>query len=351
MFDFGTLITDRTLDDVLYLSALLSKPFPDWTEEEREAFNTGALKGGYCWTDLNRVTSCMEYLDEELRKLGYDSGYVSTMEPWDKNGAPTKSDLSLYLSNVSKIRSIFEIVEKNSDPLPDGKNLTADQANNIEKILGLTSDTVDGIKKTFPRSGVYYSNGVLYLPDQSYGWEIVQEPKQVETLVYTGGEISPNWGVDTDKFVITGGSAVDSGDYVAAFKPKEGYKWPDESTAAKSFPWRMEKAQGVLSVPPTLTMNKQNWQDTIEIQYNGDGEVSASASNAGVIINVSGNVVSVMSVLIGETTITVSATEGRNYTAPGSAQCVITVTDIILSEPASGTQYSGAVRYIPDIYR
>lgn len=75
-FDFSTLITDRTSADVSALSELMAKKLETWTPEELEKFNNGMLKGGYWWTDLNRVTACMEYLDEELRELGYKTGYV-----------------------------------------------------------------------------------------------------------------------------------------------------------------------------------------------------------------------------------------------------------------------------------
>ena len=75
-FDFSTLITDRTNADVSTLSALMEKKLDTWTLEELENFNNGMLKGGYWWTDLNRVTACMEYLDAELRELGYETGYV-----------------------------------------------------------------------------------------------------------------------------------------------------------------------------------------------------------------------------------------------------------------------------------
>ena len=75
-FDFSTLITDRSEMDIRSLQALLRKPLSKWTEEELKAYNGGAMKGGYWWTDLNRVSACMEYLDAELRKIGYESGYV-----------------------------------------------------------------------------------------------------------------------------------------------------------------------------------------------------------------------------------------------------------------------------------
>ena len=46
------------------------------TEEELAAYNGGAMKGGYWWTDLNRVSACMEYLNEQLRSMGYETGYI-----------------------------------------------------------------------------------------------------------------------------------------------------------------------------------------------------------------------------------------------------------------------------------
>lgn len=74
-FDFSTLITDRTNADVSALSALMAKKLDTWTQEELENFNNGMLKGGYWWTDLNRVTACMEYINLELQDLGYKTGY------------------------------------------------------------------------------------------------------------------------------------------------------------------------------------------------------------------------------------------------------------------------------------
>lgn len=74
-FDFSTLITDRSQADVSALSALMAKKLDEWTDEEREKFNNGMLKGGYWWTDLNRVTACMEYINRELKELGYETGY------------------------------------------------------------------------------------------------------------------------------------------------------------------------------------------------------------------------------------------------------------------------------------
>lgn len=65
-FDFSTLITDRTQKDV----------------------DGKTAKGFYNASDLNRVTACMEYLDEELRKLGYESGYKPVVvHPQEEGGS------------------------------------------------------------------------------------------------------------------------------------------------------------------------------------------------------------------------------------------------------------------------
>lgn len=74
-FDFSTLITDRSPADLELLRDLLSTPTGDWTAEQLAAFNQAISKGAYNYTDLNRVTACMEYLDETLRGYGYQTGY------------------------------------------------------------------------------------------------------------------------------------------------------------------------------------------------------------------------------------------------------------------------------------
>ena len=74
-FDFSTLVTDRSASDLELLRDLLSTPMSDWTAEHLAEFNRAISKGAYNYTDLNRVTACMEYLDEVLRAYGYRTGY------------------------------------------------------------------------------------------------------------------------------------------------------------------------------------------------------------------------------------------------------------------------------------
>ena len=74
-FDFSTLITDRSASDLELLRDLLSTPMSDWTAEQLAAFNQAASKGAYNYTDLNRVTQCMDYINEQLAGYGYVTGY------------------------------------------------------------------------------------------------------------------------------------------------------------------------------------------------------------------------------------------------------------------------------------
>lgn len=74
-FDFSTLVTDRSAADLELLRDLLSTPMSDWTAEQLAAFNQAASKGAYNYTDLNRVTQCMDYLNERLTEAGYVTGY------------------------------------------------------------------------------------------------------------------------------------------------------------------------------------------------------------------------------------------------------------------------------------
>ena len=86
-FDFSTLITDRSPSDLELLRDLLSTPMSDWTAEQLATFNQAASKGAYNYTDLNRVTACMDYLNERLTALGYVTGYQRIVVHPDSGGA------------------------------------------------------------------------------------------------------------------------------------------------------------------------------------------------------------------------------------------------------------------------
>lgn len=88
-FDFTTLITDRTQSDVANLRFLLASGIDNWTEAELAEFNLARSKGAYNYTDLNRVTACMDHLNERLTALGYVTGYVPVVVHPPGPPAPT----------------------------------------------------------------------------------------------------------------------------------------------------------------------------------------------------------------------------------------------------------------------
>ena len=69
------LITDRTQSDVTHWKELHDKGWAGMTDEEKAEWNTAAMKGAYNYTDLNRVTEAMDYLDETFTRYGYETGY------------------------------------------------------------------------------------------------------------------------------------------------------------------------------------------------------------------------------------------------------------------------------------
>ena len=85
-FDFATLVTDRSAADLETLRDMLASPVSDWTAEELARFNQAASKGAYNYTDLNRVTACMDYLNEVLTGLGYETGYQRIQVPHEEEG-------------------------------------------------------------------------------------------------------------------------------------------------------------------------------------------------------------------------------------------------------------------------
>ena len=71
-FDFSTLVTDRTQEDVEYVKQLVNKLVSGTaTEAELAEWNSFTLKGSYNHTDLNRVTAAMDDLKARLESYGY----------------------------------------------------------------------------------------------------------------------------------------------------------------------------------------------------------------------------------------------------------------------------------------
>lgn len=121
-------------------------PFLPYTE----IVATPATKGAYNYSDLNRV----ELAAAELSEL-YGLGLM-TKTDWKPSDVPTEADMTRYLANVRKIRTICP----NPGSLPvlpvSMKGMTYQAANDIEKIL---IAAYEGTIGTY-RSGELYSGEV-----------------------------------------------------------------------------------------------------------------------------------------------------------------------------------------------
>ena len=165
MFDFSTLITDRTSSDLQSLRDLLGKPVSEWTEAEKAEFNLARSKGAYNYTDLNRVTACMNDLNEVLMGLGYETGYHGIIihpngaEPtlWCEEDVPTLTQMQRYLYNVEALRGALELPEDTAQVPADMVGLTLTEANNIEEILQIIYNYLTALQKIFLRSGMAWA--------------------------------------------------------------------------------------------------------------------------------------------------------------------------------------------------
>lgn len=141
MFDYSTLITDRTQADV----------------------DAGNERGTYDDRTLNRVTSAMEDLRARFSELGYITGYEPLMiwhlngssdAVWRENDEDIDADqFNAYIANVSALRGVLNMLSSTPQTPSTLENLLYTQANDIEKILFDIDATLRRMASTFPVCG------------------------------------------------------------------------------------------------------------------------------------------------------------------------------------------------------
>ena len=100
--------------------------------------------GYYDITDLNRVGQAMRYVAARLRACGWDV-VVTPQTNWVWTDRATPAAAKRYLNNLRKIRKAL-VLFTNTPDVPDGKRpFTAEEANDIEKIL---IDVEDMVQRT-----------------------------------------------------------------------------------------------------------------------------------------------------------------------------------------------------------
>lgn len=162
----------------------------------------------------------------------------------------------------------------------------------------------------------------------------ISVPTVFGSLTYNGQAQSPTLtGYDAGKMTLSGDtSATNAGSYTAVVTPTAQYKWSDGSTEAKDIQWSIAKATPSITFDPaSVSLDTSTTSQAVAVGYTGDGVLSAQSNNSGVAtVSLSGNMLTVDGVDTGSTTITVSASEGTNYTAVSASlsvavQFVITI--------------------------
>ena len=184
-----TLITDRSAADVVEARRVNQLVYANMTDAEKQTFNSG--KGAYKAADMNRVARACADLYDALNAAGYDPwyyGYQALKTDWTSSDIPTKTELQKYISVIISIKDTLGTTH--ALPLT-ANNLTFEGANNIEKMLLKVESELESMVSMFPKSGMYESGNVLYIPDHQEIAPVlpVVVPQQTATVPAGGGVI------------------------------------------------------------------------------------------------------------------------------------------------------------------
>lgn len=191
--------------------------------------------------------------------------------------------------------------------------------------------------------------------DKLVTWRILPKSITVPTVTntnktYNGSAQSPTIGSYSASEITVSGtlSATNAGDYTIRFNltSTSNYIWSDMTTAEKTAAWKIAKAAGRLEVYPTEVIIQKTTPKTVWVTKTGDGTISIHNNNPE-IVTVTTDAYSNMTITgvsDGTATITVSLSEGDNYTAAPSVNCTAYCTfydtvsiriDPLYSNPAS----------------
>ena len=245
---------------------------------------------------------------ETLREIGYGAINTSTSQREIIYNTPTQDGKLIYTGG--ELRPIW----KNYDPT---------------KLL--ISGEISGVNaKTY---AVYFTPiGNCTWSDDSRTprrviWKIekavIQMPIQSGKLIYSGESQTPNLlNYDSAKMILSGDfeNKIDAGIYTAYAAPNDNFIFEDNSTAAKSFTWQIEKAELEFSLDKnSLYLENAKISDSIAVTRAGDGVISATSADSSVAtVAVDGENILVTALATGNTEIIIQIAEGTNYFASGA---------------------------------
>lgn len=167
-FDFSTLITDRSPEDLQALRDLLATPMSDWTAEQLAEFNRAASKGAYNYTDLNRVIAAMDDINERLTAAGYVTEYQRIQVP-HQGGGGGNSRLPSGYTELQYIESsgtqyIDTGIKPNQDTQVTARLMLL--GSTIAYLFGARGDSDEGYNN---RYGILYTSDHLFRSDYNTG--------------------------------------------------------------------------------------------------------------------------------------------------------------------------------------
>lgn len=134
-----SLIYDRTQADVTYA--------------QNNQSSNDFLKGAYNYTDLNRIEEWCEYIVTQLRNDGYSIS-LTTKTDWTMSDFPTQAQMERIRSNVATLKNLYNTLPNVPTTL---NKMTWQKANDIEKILDNTCNSMVGMQNWYVYSGVSHA--------------------------------------------------------------------------------------------------------------------------------------------------------------------------------------------------
>lgn len=133
-----TLITDRTFDDVRFLTE----------------------KGIYRAQDLNRVEAAVKYVAARLEARGYQV-QTEDGQTWEESDIPDFDQMERYLENLKAVRNAAPNLPGTPQVPPDMDMLTYREANDIEQILVDVDRIINNIEAAWMYSGEIYTGEII----------------------------------------------------------------------------------------------------------------------------------------------------------------------------------------------
>ena len=153
--------------------------------------------------------------------------------------------------------------------------------------------------------------------DWSIAKDIVASPTLSGLYTYDGTEqeVTIN-GFDSTKMNKSGGLATNAGQYtvVISLIDSNNYSFSDESSTL-SLTWTIEKANGFITLEKNSVSINATEFDTVDV-VDSSGNVTVSSIDESIATSeIESNVITITGVDVGETSVTVSASESLNYLA------------------------------------